>query len=81
LAASNIAGVIAVAGGAAARSGDANTVDAAIAVEALRTSRLEILLLRIAIPPGIVKFLLVRPSVLDHLQHDPSRQPVFRIMP
>src|SRR6185503_12108753 len=81
LAASNIAGVIAVAGGAAARSGDANTVDAAIAVEALRTSRLESLLLRIAIPPGIVKFLLVRPSVLDHLQHDPSRQPVFRIMP
>jgi len=43
--------VIAIAGGAAARSGEAKTVDAAIAVEALMTCRRESLRMRIADPP------------------------------
>src|SRR5262245_28868488 len=55
-AASINAGVIAVAGGAAARRGDANSADAVIEAEALSTSRRDNLLLRIAIPPCVVEF-------------------------
>jgi hypothetical protein len=76
LAASINAGVIAVAGGAAARSGDANIADAAIEAEAFRTSRRDSLLLRITTPPCVVDFLFRCSSehILDHLGHVPFGQ-------